>query len=117
MSNETTQEEDEKFIDHAKSYLQYCLDFCFSSHNCLLTYITLFVSYYIVKIKIAKMYKSFSRRIWLSSNAKIEFFHIMLLRQLYNLKEHIKAKKSKIYIFTNLMNKYSMKHEKDLLYS
>ena len=85
MSDKTMQTEDEKFIDHAKSYLQYCLDFCFSSLNCLLTHVKVFLSYYIVEIKVGKMYKSFSRRIWLSSNEKIEFFYIMLSKQLYNL--------------------------------
>ena len=75
MSNETTQKEDKKFIDHAKSYLQYCLDFCFSSLNCLLTHVKLFINYCMIRMKIAKMYKFFSRRTWLSSNKKIEFLN------------------------------------------
>ena len=81
MSDETMQTEDEKFIDHAKSYLQYCLDFCFSSLNRMLTYLKFILSCSIDKMKIAKMRKMFSRTFWLSSNAKIEFLHIMLEKQ------------------------------------
>ena len=74
MTNETTQKEDEKFIDHAKSYLQYCLDFCFSSLNCLLTHVKLFINYCMIRIKIAKMYTFFAEGFGFRQIKKLNFW-------------------------------------------